>query len=70
MEFHSRLAQFVISNTGVMRCWLAANFNAGIRGNTIHSDEKWERQMGRVVWKRGVPQKVLKKRGIKSKSAK
>ena len=29
-----------------------------------------ERQMGSVVWKRGVPQKVLEKRRMKKKSIK
>ena len=29
---------------------------------------KEERQMGSVVWKRGVPQKVLEKCGMKKKS--
>ena len=31
---------------------------------------KEKRQMGSVVWKRGVPQKVLEKHGIKKKSVK
>jgi len=31
---------------------------------------KEERQMGRVVWKRGVPQTGLEKRGMKKKSVK
>jgi len=31
---------------------------------------KDKRQMGSVVWKRGVPQKVLEKRGMKKKSVK
>ena len=34
------------------------------------SSVKEERQMGIVVWKRGVPQKVLEKRGMKKKSVK
>jgi hypothetical protein len=29
-----------------------------------------ERQMGSVVWKRGVPEKVLEKRGMKKKRVK
>jgi len=35
-------------------------------GTTTRGKE--ERQMGSVVWKRGVPQKVLEKRGMKKKS--
>jgi len=31
---------------------------------------KEERQMGSVVWKGGVPQKVLEKRGMKKESVK
>jgi hypothetical protein len=31
---------------------------------------KEERQMGSIVWKRGVPQKVLEKHGMKKKSIK
>jgi hypothetical protein len=31
---------------------------------------KEERQMGSVVWKRGVPQNELEKRGMKKKSVK
>jgi len=31
---------------------------------------KEERQMGSVVWNRGVPQTVLEKRGMKKKSIK
>jgi len=31
---------------------------------------KEERQMGSIVWKRGVPQKVLEKRSMKKKSIK
>jgi len=46
MEFQCRLARFVISNTGVMRCLLAANLNGGMRGNMIHSDGKWEQLAG------------------------
>jgi len=37
-------------------------------GTTIRGKE--ERQMGSVVWKRGVPQKVLEKRRMKKKSVK
>jgi hypothetical protein len=48
-----------------------------MRGNMIHSDEKWEqlrgekkkRWMGSVVWKRRVPQKVLEKHGMKKKKS-
>jgi len=44
----------------------------------IHSDEKWDQlpgekrsaKMGSVVWKRGVEQKVLEKRGMKKKRIK
>jgi len=42
MQFQCSLARFVISNTGVMRCSLAENQNGDMRGNMIHSDEKWE----------------------------
>jgi len=41
-----------------------------MKGNMIHSDEKWERQMGSVLWKGGVPQTVLEKHGMKKKSVK
>jgi len=34
------------------------------------SSVKEERQMGIVVWKRGVPQKVLEKHGMRKKSVK
>jgi len=37
-------------------------------GTTTRGNE--ERQMGSVVWKRGVPQKLLEKRGMKKKSVK
>jgi len=37
-------------------------------GTTTRGKE--ERQMGIVVWKRGVPQKVLEKRGMKKQSVK
>jgi hypothetical protein len=42
MEFQCRLAHFVISNTGEMRCELTANLNEDKRDNMIHSDETWE----------------------------
>jgi len=32
--------------TGVMRCWLAANLDGGMRGNVIHPDEEWEQLVG------------------------
>jgi hypothetical protein len=37
-------------------------------GTTTRGKE--ERQMGNVVWKRGVPQKVMEKHGMKKKSYK
>jgi len=37
-------------------------------GTTTRGKEK--RQMGSVVWKRGVPQKVLEKCGMKKKNVK
>jgi len=37
-------------------------------GTTTRGKE--ERQMGSVVWKRGVPQKVLEKHGMKKKTVK
>jgi hypothetical protein len=37
-------------------------------GTTTQGKEEW--QMGSVVWKYGVPQKVLGKRGMKKKSVK
>ena len=46
MEFQCCLAQSVISNKGVMRCYLAVNLNGGMRGNMIHSDENWEQLPG------------------------
>jgi hypothetical protein len=46
MEFQYGFARFVRSNTGVLRCLLAANLNGGMRGNMIHSDEKWEQLPG------------------------
>ena len=38
--------------------------------NETNYQGKEERQMGSVVWKRGVPQKVLEKRGMKKKRVK
>jgi len=61
MDFQCHLAQFVISNRGVMRRYLAANLNGGLKGNMIHSDEKreqlpgkMERQIGSAVYQEGV----------------
>jgi len=76
MEFQCCLAQFVISNKGVMRCKLAANLNGGMRANIIHLGKQWEQlpgekksaKKGSVVRKRGVTQKVLEKRVMKKKS--
>jgi hypothetical protein len=43
IEFQCHLAQFGISNKGVVRCKLATNLTNGrMRGNMIHWDEKWE----------------------------
>jgi len=75
MEFQCCLAQFVISNKGVMGCSLAANLNRRLKGND-YSDEHGEQPLR----KRGAPdgeccvgkrstQKVLKERRMK-KSAK
>ena len=42
MEFEGRFDRFRISNRGVITFWLASNRDEGMRGNMIHSDEKWE----------------------------
>ena len=46
IEFQCRLARFVISKKGVMRCWLAANLNWGLIGTMIYSDEKGDQLRG------------------------
>jgi len=51
IEFQCRLARFVISNKGVMRCYLAGNINWGLNGNMIYLDGKGDQLPG----KRGAP---------------
>jgi len=51
IQFQCRLAQFVISNKGVMRCYLAANLNWGLNGNMKYSNGTGD-QLPR---KRGAP---------------
>ena len=47
IEFQCRLAQFVISNKGVMRCQPAANLNWGLKGNMIYSDGNGDQLPGK-----------------------
>jgi len=39
IEFQFLLARFVISNKGVMRCYLAADLNWGLKGALIQAEE-------------------------------
>jgi hypothetical protein len=75
MEIQFCLAQFVISNTGVMRCSLASNLNGCVRGND-YSDETGEQQQrkqrgsdGECSVEKKSTQKVLKERRM-TRSAK